>query len=475
MLFNSFNFLIVFPFIFALYWVIPGKWIHVRKWWLIVVSYMLYALWGAKYAIVLFFVTLVTFAGGLLLEGQKGNRTKRICPLFVVITLFPLFAFKYLHFLDETLTTIFHTIGINLTLSGLNWAVPIGISFYTFQALGYMLDVYKNRIKAEHCFTDYVLFCSFFPQTVSGPISKASELLPQIKQQHSFNYDRARQGLHLLLWGLFLKVVLADRLGIYVDTVYANYIHYNGITLLTASFFYTFQIYGDFAGYSLMAVGIGKCLGYDLVNNFNRPYLAASITQFWHRWHISLTRWLTLYIYIPLGGSHCSKVRMYWNILVTFLVSGLWHGANWTYVFWGALHGILQIIEKWLGFDPKGRYANSKMLESMKPLRIILTFLIVNISWIFFRSASLDGAFSFISKILMMADGVNQKIEFVPVMFLMGLLLFGRELSEEYFPNRFLVFNNRHLWVRWGAYIFLISLILLYGVLDSTQFIYVSF
>lgn len=477
MLFNSFNFFVIFPFIFAIYWVIPSNWHSFRKWWLILVSYLLYMNWNPVFALVLLFITIVTYAGGLLfgrhLEESKGKRKRWLCYLLAAMALLPLLIFKYYNFISEAGIQLLEMSGLHFPLPGLNWAVPIGISFYTFQALGYMLDVYYDKIQSEQNFTDYVLFCSFFPQTSSGPISKASELLPQIKKLNPFSYEQAREGLQFLLWGIFLKVVMADRLGIYVDTVYNNFIHYDGITCFVASIFYTFQIYGDFAGYSLMAVGIGKCLGFDLVNNFNRPYFATSITEFWRRWHISLTRWLTAYVYIPLGGSRCSKLRQYWNIMVTFLVSGLWHGANWTFVVWGVLHGLFQIVEKMLGLDPKGKYGNTSTW--MKPFRIAVTFLLVNIAWIFFRSVTINDACCFISKILTMEDGVHEKIQYVPVLIIVGILLIGCECVEEYFSGKLSVFNNKHCIVRWGGYLFVISLILLYGVLDSTQFIYVSF
>ena len=471
MLFNSFNFFVIFPFIFAIYWVIPSKWHPFRKWWLILVSYLLYMNWNPAYALILLGVTAVTYLCARALEIVKNK--KAIVVLGGAISLLPLVFFKYFNFINEQVYALFSLAGLRYELHGLNWAIPVGISFYTFQALGYMLDVYYGKIQSERNFTDYVLFCSFFPQTASGPISKASELLPQIKKPNSFSYEQAREGLQLLLWGLFLKVVMADRLGIYVDTVYNNYIHYDGITCFVASVFYTIQIYGDFAGYSLMAVGLGKTLGFDLVNNFERPYLADSITNFWRRWHISLTRWLTAYVYIPLGGSRCSKLRQYWNIMVTFLVSGLWHGANWTFVVWGMLHGLCQIVEIMLGLNPKGKYGNTPTW--MKPFRIVATFMLVNFAWIFFRSTTINDAYSFIVKILTMEDGVNEKIQFVPVLILVGLLLIGRECIEEYFSGKLSVFNNKHYIVRWGGYLFIISLILLYGVLDSTQFIYVSF
>ena len=228
----------------------------------------------------------------------------------------------------------------------MHWAVPIGISFFSFQAYGYLADVYYRRTDCERNLRDYALFISFFPQIASGPISKAKDLLPQIKSLKTFDADKATQGLKLLLWGLFLKVVLADRLGLYVDSIYDNYTYQTGFSLFVASLCYSLQIYGDFAGYSLMAIGVAKVLGFDLINNFNRPYFATSITDFWHRWHISLSIWLRDYVYIPLGGSRCSKLRTYWNIFATFLVSGIWHGANWTFIIWGIIHGVAQIAEK---------------------------------------------------------------------------------------------------------------------------------
>ena len=275
---------------------------------------------------------------------------------------------------------------------------------------------------------------------------------------------------------MFLKVVFADRLGLYVDTVYDNVEYYSGVTCLVASIFYSFQIYGDFAGYSLMAIGIGKLIGFDLVNNFNHPYLATSITDFWRRWHISLTRWLTSYIYIPLGGSHCRKIQQYWNIMVTFLVSGIWHGANWTFIVWGLIHGVLQVIEKFLGFDPKGKYGHWGSQNTMvKAIRIGVTFGLVTLAWIFFRAQSIDTAILVIKKILTNSAGVWQPISFASIVIGMFMMVVGREVIEEFFQRHFSLLNNRFSMVRWCSYLFLFAFIILYGVLDSTQFIYVSF
>ena len=353
MAFNTFSFWIVFPFIFGFYWLIPVKYNQWRKLFLILASYLLYMNWKPAFALVLLGVTLITYFGGQFLEahGDTKKRKRRIAWLFVLLGLLPLLTFKYYNFLNENLVSGLSAIGLKLALPGLNWAVPVGISFFTFQAIGYMLDVYHGRTKAEKNLLDYVLFVSFFPQVTSGPISTAEDLMPQIKEAHFFDYEQGKQGLKQLLWGMFIKLVIADRLGMYVDTVYANYIHYSGSTCLLASLFYTIQIYCDFAGYSLMAIGIARTLGFYLIDNFRRPYLSISITDFWKRWHISLTRWLTRQVYIPLGGSRFGKVRTYRNILITFLVSGIWHGANWTFIVWGVIHGALQIIEKARGWQ----------------------------------------------------------------------------------------------------------------------------
>ena len=335
------------------YWVLPdeiggGKLckIRPRNLFLIIISYLFYANWNPSYTLILLYITLLTYYGAKYFEGNNSKQRKHVISLTAIAVLMPLLVFKYYNFLNESIWVLLQSLGVRFELRGLNWAIPIGISFYTFQALGYLFDVYYKRISAEHSFEDYVLFVCFFPQIFSGPISKADELLPQIKKKRCFDYEQGVQGLKFILWGTFLKLVLADRLGLYVDKVVMDYEMYNGGTCALSAVFYSIQIYGDFAGYSLMAIGVAKTLGFDLTDNFRRPYLATSITDFWKRWHISLTRWLTQQVYIPMGGSRCSKVRNYWNILVTFLVSGIWHGANWTFIVWGLIHGFAQILEK---------------------------------------------------------------------------------------------------------------------------------
>ena len=478
MAFNSFSFWLVFPFIFGLYWLIPAKYNQWRKVFLVLASYLLYVNWKPAFALVLLGVTLVTYWGGQVLqvqgEGlkvQDGSRRKRLAWLFALLGLLPLLVFKYYNFLNESISAGLAALGLQFAMPGLNWAVPVGVSFFTFQAEGYMLDVYHGRVKAEKNLLDYVLFVSFFPQVTSGPISTAEDLMPQIKATHKFDYEQGKQGLKYLLWGMFIKLVIADRLGLFVDTVYANYVHYSGATCFVASVFYTLQIYCDFAGYSLMAIGIARTLGFNLINNFRRPYLAVSITDFWKRWHISLTRWLTRQVYIPLGVSRCSKARTYWNIFVTFLVSGIWHGANWTFIFWGVMHGALQIIEKALGWQ---KYEGNNLV--VRIVRIGVTFLLVNFAWIFFRMPNIGDAFSMIG---MMFTNIG-KPDFsdiggaiwFPLIIAIIILLF-KESHDEFNPAKFRFL--RYCLVRWIVYISLLFAVLAFGVLDGGQFIYVSF
>ena len=473
MLFNSFNFWIIFPFIFLFFWIIPSKQQLTKKIFLITISYLLYINWDAAYSLILLGITLITFYGAKIISNTPTIHKRHILiALFTTLAFLPLLIFKYYNFIITSVTQILTDIGFRFELPGLNWAIPIGISFFSFQAIGYLLDVYHNRIKAEHNIIDYTLFVSFFPQITSGPISKAEDLIPQLKNLKPFEYAKAASGLKFLLWGLFLKVVVADRLGIFVNAVYENYQFYSGIDCFIASVFYSIQIYGDFAGYSLMALGIAKCLGIDLINNFERPYLATSITSFWKRWHISLTQWLTRQIYIPLGGSRTSKIKTYRNILITFIVSGIWHGANWTFIIWGAFHGIIQIIEKALSIQKETH--KNKLIAI---IRIIITFLLVNFAWIIFRIPSIDETWDIITKIFTSFSGdilANTNNSDKLLMLTGILILLIKEITEEFF-------NGEKLWSRinFGGrfiiYTILFIMIISIGVLDSGQFIYVSF
>lgn len=471
MIYNSFLFLVCFPLVFLLYYLIPAKYQKGRNLFLLVVSYLLYINWKPAYALILLGVTGITYSAALKIE-RKREHSKKIMIIGVIAGLIPLLFFKYFNFINEQVYALLSMVGLRYELQGLNWAVPIGISFFTFQAIGYVWDVYYKKTDAERDILTYALFISFFPSILSGPINKASLVIPQLKNLRPyFDYSKAVAGLRMILWGMFMKVVVADRMGLYVDTVLPNYMNYTGVTCFAASMFYTIQIYGDFAGYSLMAIGVGKTLGFELTENFRRPYFAVSVTDFWRRWHISLSTWLKDYVYIPLGGSRCSKLRNYWNIFVTFLVSGIWHGANWTFIVWGIWHGLFQIVEKMLG-QQKCEYG-----WFGKSIKILVTFLLVNFAWIFFRMPTLSDACGVIGRIFDFSLPKTFFSDSMTTMFFMVLgiaILLFKEILDEYYPvmkARII----RPIWLRWGAYVVILSLILLAGVLGSDQFIYANF
>ena len=469
MVFNSFSFWLIFPLIFGIYWLIPSKQKELKKWFLIVVSYLLYMNWNPAFALALMFVTGVTYYGShFISDANDQKKNKHICMLTVVLGVSLLVIFKYYNFINDNINALLSWLHLQVELPGLNYAIPVGISFFTFQAIGYFLDVYLKKIEAEKSLSDYVLFVSFFPQVSSGPISKASELLPQIQNPKPFNEIQAKDGLRYLLWGMFMKVAVADRLGIYVDTIYGEYINYSGFNSFVSMLYYSFQIYADFAGYSLMALGIAKLLGYDIVNNFQQPYFAFSITNFWRRWHISLSRWLKDYIYIPLGGSRCSSTRNYFNIFITFLVSGIWHGASWNFIIWGALHGIFQIIEKALHLQKEPAKGGI-----IKAVRIVITFFLVSFAWIFFRMPTLNDAIGLIVHTVKDFTSFdilqNQRIF---ILFTLPIVIM-HDIYLEYFSHKQYWWNNTI--TRWMLYVTLFILILIVGVLDSGQFIYVSF
>ena len=478
MLFNTFDFLWMFPLIFLAYYACLGgnriKASHRGNTFLILVSYGLYIKWKPVYALVLLWVTLVTFVAAKQIEARREQRlggAKLQFVLALLLTFAPLFFFKYYNFVNDSLSDVLGVAGISAGLPGLNLVMPLGLSFFTLQAVGYLVDVYKGKMTAERNWWHYMLFVSFFPQIASGPISKAFDLLPQIKKERQFDYAQCVEGLRWLLWGMFMKVVMADRVGILVNTIYDNYIYQSGFSLLIGSILYTFQIYGDFAGYSFMAVGVGKLMGFNLINNFNRPYLSQSVTEFWHRWHISLSTWLKDYVYIPMGGSRCSNARNYWNIFVTFFVSGIWHGANWTFLAWGSLHGLFQIVEKMLGLHRKVSHGIFRVA------RIFVTFLLVNFAWIFFRMPTLADAISVVSKIF--TDRSMELSTVTPSMLLMILLslivVVIKDVTDEIFPHHYQLLTHHRVMIRWSVYVLLAVIILCCGVFDASQFIYVSF
>ena len=473
MIFNSFNFLVIFPLLFLLYYAIPAKVQPVRNLYLLVVSYLLYLNFNPAYALILLGVTAITFFFAKAVYATRKDKKKLLLVAGVLLTLLPLVVFKYYNFISDSVSGLLASIGLRFQLPGLNWAIPVGISFFTFQALSYLWDVYYGKIQAERNFLDYALYVSFFPSIVSGPINKASLILPQLKSPRPyFDYQKAVAGLKQMLWGMFMKVVVADRVALYVDTVFSQYESYSGISCFVASLLYSVQIYADFAGYSLMAIGVGKLLGFELTENFRRPYFSFSVTDFWRRWHISLSTWLKDYVYIPLGGSRCSKARNYWNIIVTFLVSGIWHGANWTYIVWGLWHGIFQVIEKMLN-QQKCRYNGFG-----KAVKIVITFVLVNFAWVFFRMPTIGDAFGVLQRIFdVSAWGSLYLPDKTNVLFiLMGVcMLIVKDAMDEFCPDKLEILNSSRWVIRWGAYLVMMIIILMTGVFDAGQFIYASF
>lgn len=350
MLFNSLDFMIFLPIVLLVYFVIPDKIKHI---WLLIVSYYFYMCWNAKYALLILFSTIITYFSGLIIEKikrqswderKKLKYKKIVVALSFVINLGILFYFKYINFTLDLISKVFKLINVSISMPAFDIILPVGISFYTFQALSYTMDVYRDDIYAEKNFLRYALFVSFFPQLVAGPIERSKNLLKQLAVPHRFDFELAREGLLLMLWGFFLKIVLSDRIAIFVDTVYGDYNTYAGWYLVIATILFAFQIYCDFSGYSIIAMGAAEILGINLMENFNAPYLSTSVSEFWRRWHISLTSWFKDYLYIPLGGSRKGKIRKYLNKMTVFLVSGLWHGASISFVVWGGLNGFYQVI-----------------------------------------------------------------------------------------------------------------------------------
>ena len=338
MLFNSLSYAIFLPLVFIIYWLLPNKYRWIL---LLIASYYFYMSWNAKYVFLIFITTFTSYLCAILTEKNREHK-KLILTITLIVCLGILFVFKYFNFFFESIN---YLLGNKLHSISLNLLLPVGISFYTFQTLSYCIDVYRGDIKAEKHFGYYATFVSFFPQLVAGPIERPDNLLPQLRKEKEFDYNKAVYGLKLMTVGFFKKIVVADNLAYYVDMVYNDLSYYQGFALVLAAFFFTIQIYCDFSGYSDIAKGSAKLLNIDLMDNFKTPYFSTTIKEFWSRWHISLSSWFKDYVYIPLGGNRCSKLRHYFNLLATFLVSGLWHGANITFVIWGGIHGLLQILE----------------------------------------------------------------------------------------------------------------------------------
>lgn len=401
MLFNSYSFMLFFPIVLLLYFVIPRK---AREYWLLVSSLFFYMCWNAKYLILILISIIVTYSCGLLVENIEGKKRKAIMISGLVVNFAILFFFKYFNFAIDGLNSVLSKLSITTVNTTFDVILPVGISFYTFQAVGYMIDVYRGDIKAEKNFVRYALFVSFFPQLVAGPIERSKNILSQIEtlpNRKLWDFDRIKSGAFLMAWGYFLKMVIADRISIIVDEVFDRYYAYGTLILIVGVIGFSIQIYCDFLSYSTIAIGSAQIMGFALMDNFDTPYFAMSIKEFWRRWHISLSTWFKDYLYIPLGGSRTTKIKRYRNIMITFLVSGLWHGANWTFVVWGGLHGLYQIIGDLL--EPvrgKFRVVFGADINSFgyKLGRMLGTTILAAFAWIFFRAETMSVAVSYVKR-----------------------------------------------------------------------------
>lgn len=498
MLFNSLSFLLFFPVVILFYHILPSK---IRYFWLLICSYYFYMCWNPKHIVLLLFSTVVTYVGGLgiyyvpklsLPENKQVFLKKFIVTVILVLNLSVLFFFKYFDFIWNNISILLKHMGIMVKDPGFDVMLPIGISFYIFQALSYIFDVYRGDIYAEKNFFRYALFVSFFPQLVAGPIERSRNLLKQLAMPAKPDYEKARHGFLIMLWGYVLKVVIADRLAILVDTVYGDYQSFPGVYLVVATVLFAFQIYCDFAGYSIIAIGASEILGVRLMENFDAPYLSRSVSEFWHRWHISLSTWFRDYLYIPMGGSRKGTLRKYFNLMITFAVSGLWHGAKWSYVTWGLINGFYQVIGDILK-PVKQKLANLIKIDVAlfcnKLLGIAITFILIDFSWIFFRADRFCDAVEIIKSIItvhnywILFDGslynCGLDMKDLHVMTLCLVLLLSVDILKYKKVEVSKKIEQQSAWFRWMIYIGAILLILVLGIwgsdFDDSRFIYFQF
>ena len=495
--FNSINFMIFFPVVLALYFVIPKA---LRQIWLLAASYYFYMSWNARYALLIAASTLITYVSGIAIERYRdsGRTGRRLTVLFscLGINLGILLFFKYGNFLIASLDRGLELLHMGSVDQRFYFLLPVGISFYTFQALGYTIDVYRGDVRAETNLIRYALFVSFFPQLVAGPIERSKNLLSQmqnIAEIKLWNARRVTSGTILMIWGFFVKMVIADRAAVLVNTVFDNYRMYGSTELVLAAVFFALQIYCDFGSYSLIAIGAAKIMGFELMENFNTPYFACSIREFWSRWHISLSTWFRDYLYIPLGGNRRGRVRKSVNIMIVFLASGLWHGADWSYVVWGGIHGAYQVIGDYLAsFREKciRKLRVNTACFSWKFLQTAVTFILVVFAWIFFRADSIGDAFHYIRRIWMrptpwvLFNGeiftlgldrpeMNILLVSICMLGLVDLVRYRKKMTLDVF------LMQQNLWFRGGIMIGLVVLIFVcgkYGVgFDPQQFIYFQF
>jgi D-alanyl-lipoteichoic acid acyltransferase DltB (MBOAT superfamily) len=432
-----------------------------------------------KYILILFFLIIVDYSAGILIENARGRKRKFFLILSIIANCLILFAFKYFNFFADSVGNLAKLIHWNYSLETLSLILPIGLSFHTFQSMAYTIEVYRGKQKSERNIGIYSLYVMFYPQLVAGPIERPQNLIHQFYEKHYFEYKRITEGLKLMLWGLFKKIVIADRAALIVDQVYNNVYDYQGLSLIIATVLFAFQIYCDFSGYSDIAIGSAQVMGFKLMKNFNQPYLSKSISEFWHRWHISLSTWFRDYLYIALGGSRVSRPHWYFNLFITFLVSGLWHGANWTFVIWGALNGFYIVFSVWtkkLREKILNLFRIAQIPVALNSLRIIVTFSLTCIAWVFFRANSVKDAFYILVNIFggfSYAIFTNFKFDILVVFF----AVFFIEVTDYLRRNKKLEFSylNKYPGLRWIFYYILIFGILLFGEISRKPFIYFQF
>lgn len=477
MLFNSIPFLIFLPIVLIVFFSLNKK--H-RNIWLLIASYYFYMNWNASYALLIFTSTVATYFSSILIH-KFSNKKKPILVLCVLINLAILFFYKYYNFFARLITDSLNTFNYKLEIDRLDILLPVGISFYTFQAISYTADVYRGDIEPETNFIRYALFVSFFPQLVAGPIERSSRLLPQFVKHKDFGLNRLKSGALLMLWGFFKKVVIADYLALLVNQVYNNPSEHYGFSVILATIFFTIQIYCDFSGYSDIAIGCARIMGIDLMKNFDNPYFSKSITEFWRRWHISLSTWFRDYLYIPLGGNKKGVVRTYVNIFIVFLVSGLWHGASLTFVLWGAIHGIVIIVERLV--KPYANNLYDKLNWNLSSFsyalyKNIIVLVIVVFAWLFFRANSISDAILLVKNMAYLRKDLDwiYSLNFKISAFVAIILLFLVEyMNSKHSIIQFI--NKQNVFFRWSLYIVILFFILIFGTYgqEETTFIYFQF
>lgn len=478
MIFNSLNFLIFFPIVIIIYYLIPYRF---RWGFLLLASYFFYINLNPFYVLLLAGVTLTTYIFTLIIDQAKTDQKKKILLIInIIVTLLPLFFFKYYTFINDGIISMLQHSGLRWPLPEIKLLLPVGISFYTFMAIGYSIDVYNEDVKAERNIGLIALFLSFFPLVLSGPIERGTNMIPQFKDKQTFNYDKVVYGLKLILWGYFMKLVIADRVSIYTNAVFENAVHHSGPTLLLSSLLYPIQVYCDLGGYSLIAIGCAAVMGFNVMPNFNRPFFATSMSVFWRRWHMSLISWMTDYIYTPLSLT-LRKFRI-WGIIIalmlTFIISGIWHGAAMTFIIWGAIQGIILSIEA-LTNKKKDSFEKRYNLKKNKGYILItstFTYLLFSFSLLFGGCVdSVSQSFYVIKTIFgnfgpVYVDGLTLLFSFIGI-----LILFVSEFRDEYFHDKYLLFNNRNMMIRWSAYVITLVMVLMNGVFTGNQFIYELF